>query len=245
MPFLPDGRPVDIVLNPLGVPSRMNVGQILETHLGWAREAARLLRQDAGVPGRERARDRHAAPARGAHVGRAGAGAERAAAGITRCGHRGRSCTTSGRRSAGEAHVELSTTRGRTISAGARVAGDARHLPRRPRLPDGGREGAGRARACGSRAQITFHAALGEDERSRRRASPSARPRSSSWRRAAVASRAIVLRVTSCRHSRRCSDRSRSGCRCGSGGAHAARRAHAGGKVWLRDGRSGETFATR
>src|SRR5690348_1021461 len=35
MPFLPDGRPVDIVLNPLGVPSRMNVGQILETHLGW------------------------------------------------------------------------------------------------------------------------------------------------------------------------------------------------------------------
>ena len=36
MPFLPDGRPVDIVLNPLGVPSRMNVGQILETHLGYA-----------------------------------------------------------------------------------------------------------------------------------------------------------------------------------------------------------------
>jgi DNA-directed RNA polymerase subunit beta len=36
MPFLPDGRCVDLVLNPLGVPSRMNVGQILETHLGWA-----------------------------------------------------------------------------------------------------------------------------------------------------------------------------------------------------------------
>ncbi len=36
MPFLADGQPVDIVLNPLGVPSRMNVGQILETHLGWA-----------------------------------------------------------------------------------------------------------------------------------------------------------------------------------------------------------------
>src|SRR6266542_2497607 len=36
MPFLPNGTPVDIVLNPLGVPSRMNVGQILETHLGWA-----------------------------------------------------------------------------------------------------------------------------------------------------------------------------------------------------------------
>ncbi len=40
MPFLEDGTPVDIVLNPLGVPSRMNVGQVLETHLGWA---ARLL----------------------------------------------------------------------------------------------------------------------------------------------------------------------------------------------------------
>tara|TARA_Y100001970_G_scaffold21944_1_gene25256 strand:- start:22102 stop:26313 length:4212 start_codon:yes stop_codon:yes gene_type:complete len=36
MPYLEDGRPVDIVLNPLGVPSRMNIGQILETHLGWA-----------------------------------------------------------------------------------------------------------------------------------------------------------------------------------------------------------------
>jgi DNA-directed RNA polymerase subunit beta len=36
MPYLPDGTPVDIVLNPLGVPSRMNVGQVLETHLGWA-----------------------------------------------------------------------------------------------------------------------------------------------------------------------------------------------------------------
>jgi DNA-directed RNA polymerase subunit beta len=39
MPYLPDGTPVEIVLNPLGVPSRMNVGQILETHLGWAAEA--------------------------------------------------------------------------------------------------------------------------------------------------------------------------------------------------------------
>jgi DNA-directed RNA polymerase subunit beta len=43
MPFLEDGTPVDLVLNPLGVPSRMNVGQILETHLGWA--CARLGQQ--------------------------------------------------------------------------------------------------------------------------------------------------------------------------------------------------------
>ncbi len=47
MPFLPDGAPVDIVLNPLGVPSRMNVGQILETHLGWA---ARILGFNAKTP---------------------------------------------------------------------------------------------------------------------------------------------------------------------------------------------------
>jgi DNA-directed RNA polymerase subunit beta len=47
MPFLPDGRPVDIVLNPLGVPSRMNVGQILETHLGWA---AKILNFYAKTP---------------------------------------------------------------------------------------------------------------------------------------------------------------------------------------------------
>jgi DNA-directed RNA polymerase subunit beta len=39
MPFLPDGTPIEIVLNPLGVPSRMNIGQVLETHLGWAAKA--------------------------------------------------------------------------------------------------------------------------------------------------------------------------------------------------------------
>jgi DNA-directed RNA polymerase subunit beta len=45
MPFLPDGTPVDIILNPIGVPSRMNIGQILETHLGWA--AAKIGRRVA------------------------------------------------------------------------------------------------------------------------------------------------------------------------------------------------------
>ena len=46
MPYLSDGTPVDIVLNPLGVPSRMNVGQIMETHLGWAsRELGEKVRQ--------------------------------------------------------------------------------------------------------------------------------------------------------------------------------------------------------
>ncbi len=47
MPFLADGTPVDLVLNPLGVPSRMNVGQILETHMGWAARGLGLKIDDA------------------------------------------------------------------------------------------------------------------------------------------------------------------------------------------------------
>jgi DNA-directed RNA polymerase subunit beta len=47
MPYLPDGTPVDVVLNPVGVPSRMNIGQVLETHLGWA---ARILGFRAVTP---------------------------------------------------------------------------------------------------------------------------------------------------------------------------------------------------
>ena len=97
MPYLADGTPVDIVLNPLGVPSRMNVGQILETHLGWAarslggqladeadgqrqdqrgvaaQEAARALRQGPRRVHRRAARRGRRAPrratcARGVHV---------------------------------------------------------------------------------------------------------------------------------------------------------------------------------
>jgi len=54
MPYLTDGTPVDIVLNPLGVPSRMNVGQVLETHLGWAAKGVglkigRMLEQQAAI----------------------------------------------------------------------------------------------------------------------------------------------------------------------------------------------------
>src|SRR5262249_18943754 len=53
MPYLADGTPVDIVLNPLGVPSRMNVGQILETHLGWAaRELGRQIQEELEENGR-------------------------------------------------------------------------------------------------------------------------------------------------------------------------------------------------
>ena len=57
MPFLPDGTPVDIILNPLGVPSRMNLGQVLETHLGWA---AKMRWEESGrgiEPGKWRDED--------------------------------------------------------------------------------------------------------------------------------------------------------------------------------------------
>jgi DNA-directed RNA polymerase subunit beta len=53
MPYLEDGTPVDLVLNPLGVPSRMNVGQVLETHLGWAARGLGLKLNDMIAEGRE------------------------------------------------------------------------------------------------------------------------------------------------------------------------------------------------
>ena len=61
MPYLPDGTPVEIVLNPLGVPSRMNVGQILETHLGWAAQALGRALRHAGIRRRDRKRHQGAA----------------------------------------------------------------------------------------------------------------------------------------------------------------------------------------
>ena len=64
MPFLPDGTPVDIILNPLGVPSRMNIGQILETHLGWALSVARLQGRDPRLRRRDRGADPRGARAR-------------------------------------------------------------------------------------------------------------------------------------------------------------------------------------
>ena len=53
MPFLPDGTPVDIILNPLGVPSRMNLGQVLEAHLGLGRQGG-ASRRTASRPRRAR-----------------------------------------------------------------------------------------------------------------------------------------------------------------------------------------------
>ena len=67
MPYLADGTPVDVVLNPLGVPSRMNVGQILETHLGWA--SAGLGKQIGDMLDKVRRDSRHRTAAQDAEVG--------------------------------------------------------------------------------------------------------------------------------------------------------------------------------
>ena len=63
MPYLADGTPVDIILNPIGVPSRMNIGQVLETHLGWAarRWASARSRRSSTAATRRRSRTRSAA----------------------------------------------------------------------------------------------------------------------------------------------------------------------------------------
>ena len=70
MPYLPDGTPVEIVLNPLGVPSRMNVGQILETHLGWAAHALGLYFATPVFDGATERRDQELAGSRGSADGR-------------------------------------------------------------------------------------------------------------------------------------------------------------------------------
>ena len=53
MPFMADGTPLQIVLNPLGVPSRMNIGQVLEVHLGLCCESARLEDRNPGIRRRD------------------------------------------------------------------------------------------------------------------------------------------------------------------------------------------------
>ena len=70
MPFLPDGTPVEIVLNPLGVPSRMNIGQVLETHLGWAAKTLGIHVATPVFDGARAGSARHAEGSRAARDGR-------------------------------------------------------------------------------------------------------------------------------------------------------------------------------
>ena len=70
MPFLENGQPVDIILNPLGVPSRMNIGQVMETHLGWAaHHGFYQLKRNDKTHGRRRGRQRRTAARRAGRPG--------------------------------------------------------------------------------------------------------------------------------------------------------------------------------
>ena len=167
MPFLPDGRPVDIVLNPLGVPSRMNVGQILETHLGWVAKHPWLLRQDAGLPGDERARDRPAAEdAPGVIWGARALGLRTPAPTITDAGRSRRCLATSSRTSRGRREVR--SPAGSDAQRSRRrgdVAGDARHAIHAIRdfLAGAAKELAEREQTAIAN-QIAFHTAWVDDE---------------------------------------------------------------------------------
>ena len=212
MPFLPDGRPVDIVLNPLGVPCRMNVGQILETHLGWA---AKLLGFYAKTPVFQGANEREI----GLLLKIAGLTWVRDALELRTPG-----ADDQRRRRAHASSPTSSRTQARTARAfellddatlndlGARgdVAGDARHLQPHPRLPRDRGDGAGRARADGDRAPDRRSTRLGRTTKLQRGdEGASTRPRSSSSRSAGRWRRPIVLPTRSCRRSPACSARSR------------------------------------
>ena len=166
MPFLPDGTPVDIVLNPLGVPSRMNVGQILETHLGWA---ARILGFEAKTPvfrGADEAEIGVLLRLAGLPLGggrRSGSGTRRrrwTPAAITRLVARPQE---------GRAQGEHTTLRrGRHRHAGrAGVSAETKELfEAGARLPGRGGQGAGRARAAPSGGRrSTFHKAAARTAR--------------------------------------------------------------------------------
>ena len=152
MPFLPDGRPVDIVLNPLGVPSRMNVGQILETHLGWV---ARILGFYAKTPVFQGTNEREIGlllKMAGVIWGARALGLRTRGADDHRQGRPRVARRRQARRRGGGRGVHSPAGGDAQRALGARhVAGDARHAPRDARLPRRRGEGVGGARADGDR----------------------------------------------------------------------------------------------
>ncbi len=206
MPFLPDGRPVDIVLNPLGVPSRMNVGQILETHLGWA---AKILGFYAKTPVFQGANERRSACCSSSPV---------SAGRVTRwrCTRRSRrspmttceTCSpTSSRRVWKARCTRASTTRRSTIWAARSVSQETRDLYHRVRdfLVAAATELAERE-AAEVKAQIDLHTALCRGRDGVQGASQrSSRTRCASWRSSPRAKRPTCSNRSSCRRWRGCS----------------------------------------
>ena len=231
MPFLPDGRPVDIVLNPLGVPSRMNVGQILETHLGWA---AKLLGFYAKTPvfqGANEQRDRAAAQARRPHVGarRARAARRRSSTISDADVHAILRRHQAGARSRSGKVELLDDATLNDLGARGMSQETTRHLPPRPRLHRGGGAGARRARDDGARAtRSTFHQ-RGEDAELRRveegRVQGGAQAAREARRRMAPAE--LLGRSGAAGARRHARQEVRGGRRRGDGGAAPPRRHHA------------------
>ena len=185
MPFLPDGRPVDIVLNPLGVPSRMNVGQILETHLGWV---AKILGFYAKTPVFQGANEREIGlllKMAGVLWAASGARAAHAGAEDHRRRTSSRCSTTSSRTSSkeGERFERLEEATINDLGGRDDVAGDARRVSTGSATSSPRGEGVGGARARRrptTRSRSTRRGST--TRRSRRRSAPSTRRRSSSSR---------------------------------------------------------------
>ena len=243
MPFLPDGRPVDIVLNPLGVPSRMNVGQILETHLGWA---AQILGFYAKTPVFQGANEREI----GLLLKLAGLTWARDDAEPARS--RRSTITDADVRTIARRHPARSDRRmsasscspTRTLNdlGGADMSPETKDVFHRVRdfLAQAAKELAEREQTELQNQLDVPHGRRGRRDAVARRGAPSSSRHSGSSRSARGRSRPRCSATSSCRRSRRCSARSRrptstrrrSSC-CAS---RASRRR---GKVHLRDGRSG------
>ena len=141
MPCLADGTPVDIVLNPLGVPSRMNVGQILETHLGWAaRELGHKIEEDLkngvsaaaaqeaaqGNLSREREPRLYRRAGRARHLQARGQGARWCARGVARIRRRARRGNLPAAEARRPARDRTGSAPRRTHRVAVRAAGDGR-----------------------------------------------------------------------------------------------------------------------
>ena len=241
MPFLPDGTPVDIVLNPLGVPSRMNVGQILETHLGWA---ARILGFEAKTPvfrGADEAEIgvllrlagfRWAAEGLRLRQAAAATGVPRRSPGWCRTSRRWRRRASTPR---------CSRPASRMLGREGGLGRDQGAVPAGPGVPGGRGQGAGGARAGPAPAGggVPPGRVEGEQRRTRRRLAKATKE----LEKAAGVTRPRRWRPRASRHWRRCS--------AGKGDADVDAAADellrsAGltpaGKARLRDGRTGQFF---
>jgi DNA-directed RNA polymerase, beta subunit len=245
MPFLPDGRPVDIVLNPLGVPSRMNVGQILETHLGWI---ARNLGFLAKTPVFQGANEREIGlllKLCGVQWGMRALGLQTAAPSLGEADVKSIVADVKPPREEGEVHVNmedatLNDLGSRTVSQETR---DIYH-GFRDALTAAARELADREAAEVQR-QIDLHTAISEDESLSKEERAEAKNAVKQLEKLAARDAADVLQSQELR-SLALTLGPKSEIDVDAAATELMRLAGLtpAGKVWLRDGRSGDRFAS-